>query len=189
MHQSGISVNRIKRTSPGPYDQDGAKERRSQWTIVAIWRIMGATMATVTLDDLIAEGSKRTASRAAQTPLELIGRIRAGLPVRTLEELLSRLGIDAKEASAVLGIAPRTLSRKRNGAARLSPAESDRVARVARIFAAAVSALGDEERARGWLGDRNRALGGVRPLELLDTEIGAREVENVLGRIAYGVYS
>ncbi len=146
-------------------------------------------MAKVTLDDLIAPGGKRKTLHPAQTPFELIGRIRAGLPTRALDTLLARLGVNAKDASRVLGIAPRTLSRKRNGAARLNPAESDRVARVARIFATVVSTLGDEERARGWLCDPNRALGGVRPLDLLDTEIGAREVENVLGRIAYGVYS
>jgi putative toxin-antitoxin system antitoxin component (TIGR02293 family) len=46
--------------------------------------------------------------------------------------------------------------------------------------------LGDDETARRWLRRPNRALGGRTPLESLDTELGARLVENVLGRIAYG---
>jgi putative toxin-antitoxin system antitoxin component (TIGR02293 family) len=63
------------------------------------------------------------------------------------------------------------------------------VARIARVFATAVHALGGEAKARAWLQSSNRALGGARPLDLLDTEPGAHAVETVLGRIAYGVYS
>jgi putative toxin-antitoxin system antitoxin component (TIGR02293 family) len=46
--------------------------------------------------------------------------------------------------------------------------------------------LGDRERARRWLKVPNRALGGLAPVAALDTELGARQVENILGRIAYG---
>jgi len=49
--------------------------------------------------------------------------------------------------------------------------------------------IGDQEKAIAWLGTPNRALGGERPLELLDTDLGTRMVEDILGRIAYGVYS
>lgn len=49
--------------------------------------------------------------------------------------------------------------------------------------------IGDEEKAVEWLQTPNRALGGERPLDQLDTDVGAREVEDLLGRIAYGVYS
>ena len=49
--------------------------------------------------------------------------------------------------------------------------------------------LGDEEKAAAWLKTPNRALRGARPLDQLDTDPGVREVESVLGRIAYGVYS
>ena len=49
--------------------------------------------------------------------------------------------------------------------------------------------FGDQEKAIVWLGTPNRALGGDRPLDLLDTDMGARMVEDILGRIAYGVYS
>jgi putative toxin-antitoxin system antitoxin component (TIGR02293 family) len=60
---------------------------------------------------------------------------------------------------------------------------------MARVFASAVELIGDEEKAIQWLGTPNRALGGERPLDQLDTDMGARMVEDILGRIAYGVYS
>lgn len=73
--------------------------------------------------------------------------------------------------------------------ARLSPAESERLARVVRIIARAEEALGDREKARRWLRKANRALAGRRPLHLLDSDAGARMVERVPGRIEHGIYS
>jgi putative toxin-antitoxin system antitoxin component (TIGR02293 family) len=60
---------------------------------------------------------------------------------------------------------------------------------MARVYANAVEMIGDREKATAWLGTPNRALGGDRPLDLLDTDLGARMVEDILGRIAYGIYS
>ena len=71
----------------------------------------------------------------------------------------------------------------------LTPAESDRTVRMARVYANAVEMIGDQEKAIGWLSTPNRALGGEMPLDQLDTDTGARMVEDILGRIAYGVYS
>jgi putative toxin-antitoxin system antitoxin component (TIGR02293 family) len=68
----------------------------------------------------------------------------------------------------------------------LTPQESDRVYRLARVLALAKALIGDEESARRWLKQANEALGGETPLAALDTELGARRVEEVLGRIAYG---
>ena len=58
--------------------------------------------------------------------------------------------------------------------------------RLARIIALAAHYLGDAQAANRWLKRPNAALGGKAPLELMDSEPGARSVENALGRIAYG---
>ena len=65
--------------------------------------------------------------------------------------------------------------------------ESDRALRLARVTAIAIEIIGDEQSAMRWLDTPNRALDGHRPLDQLDTDADAREVEDVLGRIAYGV--
>ena len=58
-----------------------------------------------------------------------------------------------------------------------------------RIVMKVAEVLGSQEEASRWLDTPNRALGGRTPLELLDTDLGSRQVEDVLGRIAHGVYS
>jgi putative toxin-antitoxin system antitoxin component (TIGR02293 family) len=72
---------------------------------------------------------------------------------------------------------------------RLSPEESERLYRLAKVLASAESVLGSKDKARHWLNSPNRALGEVAPLCLLETESGTDEVMNVLGRIEYGIYS
>jgi putative toxin-antitoxin system antitoxin component (TIGR02293 family) len=61
--------------------------------------------------------------------------------------------------------------------------------RLGRITTLAVEVLGDAERATRWLQRPNRALGGAIPLALLDTDLGAQQVEHLLGRIEHGVFS
>jgi len=73
--------------------------------------------------------------------------------------------------------------------ARLTPQQSDVVIRTARTLGKAIDVLGDREKAAHWLTTPNRALGGEIPITLLDTSAGTHEVEAVLDRVEYGVYS
>ena len=72
---------------------------------------------------------------------------------------------------------------------RLDVGESDRLFRVARIYALAEAVLGSAENARNWMNTPNRSLDNARPFDLLTTEAEAREVEDALGRIADGVFA
>ena len=115
-------------------------------------------------------------------------RLRKGLPYGVLEALSSAYDLDLRSLAVVLRIPPRTLARRRQER-RLRPDESDRLFRVARIAAFAEQSLGARDRAARWLKRPNRALGNAVPLDHLDTDLGARQVEDVLGRISHGVYS
>ena len=88
-----------------------------------------------------------------------------------------------------LVIPRRTLDRRRGEKKALTVDEADRLLRVVRVVVGALEALGDSEKARVWLRTPNRALRGEVPIDLLATDIGARMVERVLGRIEHGVYS
>ena len=116
---------------------------------------------------------------------DVVDKIRRGLPARALQSLEKKLRISPKQLAAVLNIPERTLMRRRSASAPIPKDESDRIYRVARIYNFAAEALGSEEAAAAWLLDKNPALRNV-PLQMLDTEIGTREVETVLGHIRYG---
>jgi len=118
----------------------------------------------------------------------IIDKARTGFPYATLEALATRFEIPQETLTRVLHLPPRTLARRKK-ARRLSTAESDRLLRLARVAARAEGVLGSQERAGAWLRGPVRALGSVRPLDLFDTDLGAQQVERILGRIEHGVYS
>ena len=144
-------------------------------------------MATHAVPDVL--GGDVLLGRSLARSGALAELVREGLPVKALFLLAERLGLRQAEIAEKIGIPLRTLTRRLASNSRLTPAESDRTVRLAQVYATAVETLGDDERAASWLKTPNRVLRGGRPLDQLDTDPGVREVEDVLGRIAYGVYS
>ena len=134
--------------------------------------------------------SKGTALLARKNiePHEAIKYISKGLPFSELEHLRSEIDEPLDAIAHQLSISRSTLQR-RKAERRLSPQESDRVMRFWKILRHAVDLFGNIERARAWLKHPQFGLGGAVPLEFAKTEVGAREVEDLLGRIDYGVYS
>jgi putative toxin-antitoxin system antitoxin component (TIGR02293 family) len=158
--------------------------------MLANWRMMSSQEADMTLG-AIAEvlGGRKVLGRNIKSFAELTELIRKGLPAGSLVVLGERLDLKNAALSKKLGIPQRTLTRRLSEHSRLTAAESDRTVRLARVYAAAVEMIGNAAKAAAWLRTPNRALGGAVPIDQLDTDLGAKEVENILGRIAYGVYS
>ena len=69
----------------------------------------------------------------------------------------------------------------------LTAEQSDRLIREAWVLAIAEETFTNSVKAHVWLRRPTEILGGKRPLDLLDTEEGAREIELLLGRIAHGI--
>jgi len=134
-------------------------------------------------------GGRKVLGKTVKKPDDLAELVRKGLPASSVRALAGKLSIGNAVLSLKLGIPQRTMTRRLSQGSRLTAAESDRTVRLARVFANAVEMIGDEPTAVQWLLTPNRALGGERPLDRLDTDVGARAVEDILGRIAYGVYS
>ncbi len=123
--------------------------------------------------------------RRLSTDSDLREAIREGFPHGVPGQADAPLWAHVKELAEALDLSARSLQRRRRSG-RLARFESDRLYRLARIVALAQQSLGTHERAMRWLKRGNRALAGVAPIAALDTELGTRQVENVLGRIAYG---
>ena len=117
----------------------------------------------------------------------LISRIKQGLPVSSLTRLSKQLGVPEKRLLVVANIPQRTLTRRKKEG-RFKPDESERVLRLARLYEQAMKVFKREESVQQWFQSSVKGLGGKTPLEFADTEPGAQEVEDMLGRIADGVF-
>jgi len=131
---------------------------------------------------------KKMSSAKAKHPTELIRKIQKGLRFSELETLQTSIGMPFEQLAAKLCISRSTLQR-RKAAGRLSQSFSDKVMRLSRLLEHATNVFGDIERARAWLKFPQRGLGNAVPLDYAETEVGAREVDDLLGRIEYSVYT
>jgi len=116
----------------------------------------------------------------------MIGAVRKGLPAGRLAQMAQLLDVDRSLLLRVVGVSERTIQRKHVHAERLSPAASDRLSRIDRIYTLAVDVFGNGEKAAQWLKRPSRALANELPLRLLDTDAGTQQVERELRQIQHG---
>jgi putative toxin-antitoxin system antitoxin component (TIGR02293 family) len=131
-------------------------------------------------------GGDKAVKESISSPMDLVQIVRKGAPFGWLGSVAEKLGLSLEATAPIVGIAPRTLARRKL-TGQLDPQESERVLRVAKAIARATSVLGTADKARAWLGKNNRALRDVAPLSMMDTDLGAQAVDDVLGRIEHGI--
>jgi putative toxin-antitoxin system antitoxin component (TIGR02293 family) len=117
-----------------------------------------------------------------------IERIHSGLSFRAVLNLQKSLDVPLEKVASVLGMSRATLHRRKIQG-KIDKEESEKLVCYQRLLKKAEDAFGDRASAREWLIQKQTGLAGAVPIEFAKTEIGAREVENLLGRIEYGVYS
>ena len=115
----------------------------------------------------------------------LVGHVRRGLPIGAVQQLLDSGRLTLSELDHT--VLPRKTLANRRKLGTLTPEQSDRLLRVARIVAAAETTFGGQDKAAAWLRRPTAALDGERPLHMLDTDEGTRAVETMIGRIAHGI--
>lgn len=126
--------------------------------------------------------------RPGRTP-ELIQQVRKGLPFSALRMFSSETGFAPSKIAAAIGIPERTLARRRH-AGRLAPEESERLLRISTVFENAVTLFeGDVDAALNWLTTPSRALADNTPWEYSRFELGARDVQDLIGRMEHGVFT
>lgn len=116
-------------------------------------------------------------------------RILEGLPFQAVEKVKSRAGLTDAEMARLLGIGEATLRRARASGAALDSTTSDRLYRLSKTLAVAEEVLEGADNAMSWMRRAQPGLAGHVPLDLLLTQAGADQVETLLRRIDYGVYT
>ncbi len=131
-------------------------------------------------------GGVATLRRSIRTVDELRQVVEAGLPVASLEKAVRRVAADAAEASELkYRIVPKTTLQRRG--TRLNLEESQRLERLARMTALAEDVWEDTALAHEFLRSVQPQLGGARPVDLARTDLGTRQVEELLFKLEYSL--
>jgi putative toxin-antitoxin system antitoxin component (TIGR02293 family) len=127
---------------------------------------------------------------AYDIPVSLqVKAMEAGLRESELTDLQTSLDLPSEKVLSLVGLSKATFHRRKTTGTNLSPLVSDRVVRFAMLLSKAITVFGSQDEANKWLKSPQFGLGGAVPLDFAKSEVGAREVEKLLGRIEYGVYT
>lgn len=131
-------------------------------------------------------GGEEVIGQRVNTELELAGVVRLGYWPAAIDQLFDGTVLTRADMERLV-MPRRTLNHRIKNGERLTREESDRVTRLARIIALAQETFGDNSKVNSWLHKPVKAFGKQSPLDLLDTDEGARVVETQLVRIAHGI--
>jgi putative toxin-antitoxin system antitoxin component (TIGR02293 family) len=137
----------------------------------------------------MAQPAKVARTKPFTTTLRLnLQAVESGVPVATMSDFVSASGVPLKDLYDIV-IPARTLKHRRARHEPLSRDESDKLARLVRIFDHAVRVFDGIDRARLWLNKPKRRFEGRTPIEMLRTETGGRLVEEFLIQIEHGMFA
>ncbi len=125
---------------------------------------------------------------ADMLPFEKMQMAKNGLSKKDLEALKQKASLDYDELAQMLSVTRATLINKK-GEEKFSVVLSERIIAIADIYSYGVEVFGEIGLVQQWMFQSNRALGGETPFSIIDTQFGREELRNLIGRIAYGVYS
>jgi len=114
--------------------------------------------------------------------------VESGVSLNALNSFVAASGVQFRDIYEVV-IPARTLKHRKARKEHLTADESDKFARLIRIFDQAAGVLGDKEKALHWLNEPKRRFDGRTPIQMLRTELGGRMVEEMLGQIQYGMFA
>ncbi len=131
------------------------------------------------------KASARPANHPSDNFAQAVGLIRKGYSKGSVAELADKLRVSREQLVHAVGLSARTIRGRKD---RLTPLETDRLVRLEKVFEKACEVLGSEQEAADWMTQPAYGFGGIKPLDMLDTEVGTREVFNLLGSIESGQY-
>ena len=130
-------------------------------------------------------GGEEILKRKIYSEIDFSEAITAGIPLRAVKNIQSYLSASDVRMAELINVSSKTFRTRKV----FKDDEGDHAYTTARIIVAAEEAIGDKNSALEWLNSKQPALGDHVPIELILNSAGAQAVEDLLGRIEYGVYS
>jgi putative toxin-antitoxin system antitoxin component (TIGR02293 family) len=133
-------------------------------------------------------GGNKSVLKPISGDADLVDLSRNGVRKSSLRSLSSYLGITMEALSGILHSSHRNIQRKDDNEL-LDVYKSEQAIEIAQVISKCLDIFGTKENMQQWLSSSVIALGGKRPIDLLDTSFGIRMIFTVLNRLEHGVYS
>lgn len=149
---------------------------------------MGSALFRYTPDAPPATPWEAALGLTSRSRLARMGQAQTGLPVAAFARFAKLSGVPRETLAATIHITLRTVQRRQDDTGRLSANASERLVRLAELYARASNVMGSDALAKQWMRTPREAFAGRTPLEMAGSELGAREVEDLLLRVEHGAF-
>jgi putative toxin-antitoxin system antitoxin component (TIGR02293 family) len=133
-------------------------------------------------------GGPQHFKRPIRHEFDLIEVVREGLSIASVAHLQQNFGLTNKQMSALLAISESTYQRRLRAKGTLTPDETEKAISLSEIYEKGIEVFEDKADLERWLQSSVRNLQGSRPVDLLDTMLGRKQVMTVLNAILHGIY-
>ena len=140
----------------------------------------------VSREEGIAAFWRFSAPRQSLTDSERLQQIKVGFPAELFQIVRSAFGLQEHHLETLFRASISTLERRQREHQNLDPVASERLDRVASVSHLTEGVFDDQVRAVQWMSMPNKALGGIAPIMLCETEIGAKQVRRILQTLEWG---
>jgi putative toxin-antitoxin system antitoxin component (TIGR02293 family) len=162
-----------RRAAPGKTPRKAAKPARKK---------------PVRVYEIVSDDESINREEGHLTPMDKMNMSKEGVTKKDFEAIKERLRLDYDSMATILSVTRATLLSKK-GDEKFNTPLSERIIDVNDIYSYGIEVFEDEDRLQEWIHRPNKALGGKTPIDIMDSQFGREEVRNLIGRIAYGVYS
>ena len=134
-------------------------------------------------------GGDRFVKRAVRHEFDLIEIVKEGLPMESVAFLQNNFGFTNKEMSHILSISESTYQRRIRAKLRLTQDETEKAISLAEVYEKGIEVFEDKQDLEYWFASPISALQDKKPIDLLETMIGRKQVLNVLNVLLHGLFS
>lgn len=132
------------------------------------------------------------------SPIDCVGFIKNGVPARMMKLFITELHVDQKVMFGALNLKAATVNKKAAKNQPLSTEDSERVVGLVKLVGQLEAMIEESGDPQGfdapkwlstWLREPSPAMGGVKPIDLLDTMEGQAMVSQALAQIQSGAFA
>ena len=133
-------------------------------------------------------GGEALLNRTVRHEFDLMAVAEAGLPIESLLFLQQSMGFTNKAMSHILAISESTYQRRIRDKAKLTKDEGEKAISLSEVYQKGLEVFDNQADLTEWLYADIASLQGKKPVDLLDSMGGRRQVQNVLNAILHGIY-
>ena len=132
---------------------------------------------------------KKNIDKEIESSFDFILMATKGINAEIIKNFSTYFNLSRDTTASLLNVSSPTIYRWIKSQKKLNRNLSAKLFEIADLFLYGIEVFGSQENFFSWIELPNTALGGMKPIEIIELPEGVSKVKDIIGRIEYGVFS